>query len=161
MIILRDGTFTLSLEGNALSRGLRPSKRSPRNAQYLVKAAGMVGIDGVLQVIDDLELSRIDTSTITDGFPYPQLFVFTNFILVCGETDIYEWDGSTLNHAYGPVAAGHIWSAISFYDFIFMSNSSVVLVRDPLSGVWSESSDYPLFEAVEDFNGQIMIGGLL
>ena len=159
---LRDGTFTASIEGKALSRGLRTSKRSPRNEKFLVKAAGMVGLDGVLQVIDDLELSRLDTSaSITDAFPYPQIFVFTNMIIVCDSQNIFEWDGTTLNHMLGPVTAGQLWSVIDFFDFVYMSNGAVAVLRNPTTGLYALTTDQPVAMAIGDFNGQVMIGGLV
>lgn len=159
---LRDGTFTASIEAKELSRGLRTSKRSPRNEKFLVKAAGMVGLDGVLQVIDDLSVDSIDTSaTITNAFPWPQIFVFTNVIIVCDLQDIYEWDGAALNHMLGPVTAGQLWSAIDFYDFVYMSNGSVSVLRDPSSGVYALTADQPVAMAIGDYNGQVMVGGIV
>lgn len=159
MEVLRDGTFSNLISAEALARGLRPSKRSPRNAQYLVECEGAVGLDGVLQVIDELENNRVDTSVeITDNFPYPQIFVFTNVIIVCDETNIYEYDGATLTLVHGPVASGQLWTAVDFYDFIYMSNGSVAVLRDPNTGTYSTTTDQPTAFAICNFNGQVMIG---
>jgi len=160
MEILRDGTFSFNIEGEALARGMRPSKRSPRNAKYLVKCVGAVGLDNVLQVIDGLETDRVDTiANILDAFPYPQVFVFTNVILVCGRQDIYEYDG-TLTHVLGPVTAGQLWSAVDFFDFIYMSNGVVAVLRDPQSKVYATTTDQPIANAICNFNGQVVIGGI-
>ncbi|HUS89590.1 MAG TPA: hypothetical protein VMW91_09535, partial [Desulfosporosinus sp.] len=51
--------FTINIESKHLVRGLRPSKRMPRNSKYLVECAGAVGRDGVLQALD--ELTRLAT----------------------------------------------------------------------------------------------------
>jgi hypothetical protein len=160
--VLRDGTFVASIEGRALGRGLRTSKRSPRNEKFLIKAAGMVGIDGVLHVIDDLELSRIDTSgVITDLFPFPQIFVFTEAIIICDSQNIYELDGVTLNLMLGPVAAGQLWSAVEFHRFVYMSNGSVAVLRDPDTGLYATTTDQPVAMAIADYKGQVMVGGLV
>jgi hypothetical protein len=160
--VLRDGTFTASIDGKALSRGLRSSKRSPRNEKFLVEAAGMVGIDGVLQAIDDLEVDRIDTSAdILDAFPYPQIFVFTNVIIVCGRQEIFEWDGTTLTSMISALTAGQLWSAVSFYEFIYMSNGAVSVLRDPGTGLYALTTDQPVAMAIGDYNGQVMVGGLV
>ena len=159
MKVLRDGTFGFVIGAEALSRGLRPSKRVARNTQYLVECIGAVGLDKVLQVIDDLETDRIDTSaTITDAFPYPQIFVFTDYILICDQQNIYEWDGTSLTLMLGPVTAGELWSAVDFYGFIYLSNGSVSVLRDPNSGTYSPTTDQPIASAICNFNGQVMVG---
>lgn len=158
-IITKGGTAIFTIKSDELSRGLRVSKRSPRNSRFLVKAVGAVGYDQVLQVIDDLEDDRIDTSALGESFPYPQIFVLTNHIIVCGQTDIYEYTGS-LTKVIGPVASGKLWSVTDFYDFLYLTNGSVAVYRSPTSGTYSTSSTYPVGEAVCDFNGQVLVGGL-
>ena len=156
MEILRDGTFSLSIPGEALARGLRPSKRAARNTQYLIQCVGAVGRDRVLQVIEDLESGRIDTSIITDGFPYPQIFVFINYIVVCSKTRIYTYDGSTLTLQIDVGIEGVTWSAVESYDYLYMSNCSVAVIRNPLSGEF-EISDLPPARAMCNYNGQVII----
>lgn len=158
MEVLRDGTFAFRVRTEDLSRGLRPSKRNPRNARFLVECIGAVGIDNVLSVIDDLENDRIDTDAIGASFPYPQIFVFINIILVCTATNIYSWDGSSLTLEHGPVTTGQLWSALDFYDFIYMTNNEVAVKRDPKSGNWSTSSSYPEGSALCNYNGQVLVG---
>jgi hypothetical protein len=161
MGVLRDGTFSFNIGPTDLSAGLRPSKRSPRNAKFLVSSVGAVGLDNVLQVLDDIENDRLDTSlSILDSFPYPQIFVFTNLILVCGETDIYEYDGS-LTKVIGPVASGELWSAIDLHNFIYLSNRTVSILRDPGDGTYSLTSDQPVAAAICNFNGQVIVGSPL
>jgi len=161
MAVLRDGTFDFKIGSEALSRGLRPSKRVPRNSRFLITCIGAVGVDKVLQVIDDLENDRIDTSAvITDGFPYPQIFIFTNTILICGETDIYECDPVTLalTHVIGPVASGEMWSAVDFFNFIYLTNNQVLILRNPTTETYALSTDYPIAKAACNFNGQLILG---
>lgn len=160
MEVLRDGTFSETVGSKELARGLRPSKRTPRNRDYLVECAGAVGVDNVLQVIDDLENNRIDTSVITDSFPYPQIFIFSRLVIVCGETDIYEWDSGVLTHMLGPVSAGNMWSAVDFFEFIYISNNVVSALRDPTAKDWALTSDQPVANAICNFNGQVFIGGV-
>src|SRR4030067_85186 len=158
MEVLRDGTFTFRVDSGELARGLRPSKRSPRNTKFMIQCVGAVGLDNVLQVIDDLENNRIDTiATILDAFPYPQVFVFTNLILICGRQDIYEYDG-TLTHVLGPITAGQLWSAVDFFRFIYMTNGAVSVLRDPDSGAYSTTAIQPVANTICNFNGQVIIG---
>ena len=159
MEVLRDGTFTFTIQAEALARGLRPSKRVPRDSKYLIECIGAVGYDTVLQVMDDLEDYRMNTSgVITDTFPYPQVFIFTNMIIVCSETEIYEWVGSSLVSKVGPVAAGELWSAVDFLTFIYLTNGSVAVQRNPSSGDYSITTDYPIARAICNFNSQVIVG---
>lgn len=94
---------------------------------------------------------------INDGFPYPQIFVFPNVIIVCGETGIFEWDGSKVVRKL-TVTAGYTWYAVEFGDFIYMSNGTVAVTRDPSSKVYSVSSVLPAAGAMCNFNGQVILG---
>ena len=147
--------FSITIDTSKLSKGLRPSKRMPRNSGYLVKCSGAVGRDGVLQALE--ELVRIATTAITDTFPYPQIFVFTNLIIVCSSTKIYEWVGGSLEEKL-TVTAGSLWSAIDLYDFIYMSNGVVAVIRNPESNVYSITANQPKAMAVCNFNGQVLVG---
>lgn len=160
MQVLADGTFQFTIGNEELSKGLRPSKRTPRNTKYLVTCYGAVGIDSVLQVLDDIDDNRLAVSaTITDGFPYPQIFVFPKTIVICGETKIYEWVASALALKITASIAGTTWSAIAFNNYIYMSNGRVAIRRLAESQVWEETSDLPTATAICDFNGQVLIGG--
>ncbi len=154
-----DGLFTFEIKHDELAKGLRPSKRNPRNSKFLVECAGAVGRDNVLQVLDDINEDLVDTSaTILDGFPYPQIFVFTNLIIVCGESKIYEWDGSSLGTAKLTVAAGIPWSAVDFGEYIYMSNGKVAVKREATSQVWLVDSVLPIASGICNFNGQVIVG---
>lgn len=159
MEVLRDGTFSEMISAELLARGLRPTNRMPRNKDYLVDCVGAVGIDDVLQVIDDLDNDRIDTSVIADGHPYPQIFVFNRVIIVCGEQVIYEYASGVLTLVHTASLAGTLWSAVDFYEFIYMSNNVVALLRDPTAKTWSETTDQPIANAICNFNGQVFTGG--
>lgn len=159
MEVLRDGTFTFTIQAEALARGLRPSKRVPRNSKYLIECIGAVGLDAVLQVIDDLEDYRMSTSgLITDTFPYPQVFIFTNMIIVCSERTIYEWVASALVSKVGPVTAGELWSALDFINFVYLTNGSVAVSRNTATGIYSTTTDYPVARAACNFNSQVFVG---
>jgi hypothetical protein len=154
MGISGDGTFSVTIASEELARGLRPSKRVPRNSKYLVECVGAVGYDNVLQVLDDISAYRIVQASV---FPFPQLFVFTNLILVCTDTTIYELvSGSLISRLV--VTAGTTWSAIESHDYIYMSNGKVAVVRDAISKAWSISATLLIAGAMVNYNGQIMIG---
>ena len=156
MEITRDGGFTFEVSSGDLARGLRPSRYSPRNEKFLVEAAGAVGYDDVLQTIQNLNDLLVDTDIIADGFPYPQIFVFTNCIIVCGSTKIYELVAGALELML-TVDVGITWSAVDFYDYVYMSNGQVAVERSATDGTYSVS-DLPIASAIVNFNGQVMIG---
>lgn len=156
MDVDRYGNFSLTIESQQLSKGLRPSKRTPRNSGYLITSEGAVGKDNVLQALDSA--TRMATNTITDGFPFPQLFVFTNMIIVCGLTKIYEWVSGSLVLKYAAAAAGGTWTAVDYYDYIYLSNGKIAVVRDAGSKVYSPSTTQPHSTTACNYNGQMLIG---
>lgn len=155
MPISRGGKFSFSIDAKSLARGLRPSKRTIRNSQYLVECSGAVGRDGVLQVLDDL--TRLATGVITDAFPFPQIFVFTNTIIICGSTKIYEWEGGALVLKLTATEAGSTWEAVDFYDYMYLSNGRVAVIRSAADGVYSETTELPVAMSICNFQGQVMI----
>lgn len=156
MPVFQNGEFVFTIPATDLARGLRPSKRAPRNTKYLVECAGAVGYDQVLQVLSDVSENLVDTSELTVEFPYPQLFVFTNVIIVATDDTIYELIDGDLVEVYSG-SKDLPWSAVDFHDFIYMSNGSAAVTRSATGGGWSSSS-LPKFTAVCNFNGQVLIG---
>lgn len=154
MEVSRSGRFSHIIKPSQLARGLRKSKRDPRNSGFMTKCQGAVGRDGVLQILD--ELTRFDTGLL-ESFPFPQLFVFVNVLIVCGETKIYEWDGSALVEKL-TVTAGQLWSAVDFHDYVYLSNQTVAVIRNSGSKVYSLTTDLPTARTICNFNGQVLVG---
>lgn len=157
LVIDRGGGFTLSIESEQLSKGLRPSKRLQRDSNFLTVCNGAVGRDGVLCTID--QLTRMVTDVIVDGFPYPQVFVLTSMIIVCGLTKIYELVEGVLIEKL-TVTAGNTWSLVDFNDYVYMSNGMVAVTRSAADKTYSLSTTLPVANAICNNNGQIIIGGL-
>lgn len=158
MKVSGEGHFTLSLDSDVLSKALRPNQYTPRNSKYLIECRGAVGLDGVLRMLDALEDSKIDTDVIADGFPYPQIFIFPTITIVCGQTKIYEWTGLSIQLKLTVSQAGNRWSAIHFFDYVYMSNGAVAVVRNAEDGIFEETSEQPVATAIENYNGQVLIG---
>jgi hypothetical protein len=155
METLRDGTFTLTVDTKSLARGLRPYKEGIRNKEYLSKCEGAVGLNGVLYSIGDISSNRINTDLfIKDGFPYPQLFMCKEVILICGKTAIYEFGRSI--PALNNVPEGRLWTCIDYGKFIYLSNCTVSIVRDSQSGSY-DYSDLETCNAGCDNKGQVII----
>ncbi|MCK5581921.1 MAG: hypothetical protein KAJ18_11690 [Candidatus Omnitrophica bacterium] len=139
-----------------LEKGLRPSKRMKRNAGYLTTCVGVVGRDKTLQAMD--EITRLATTEIADGFPYPQVFVLNRVIVVCGLTKIYEWVSGALVEKI-EVTAGNTWRYVDGFEFIWLTNNEASVIRDPKDFSYSISSTLPVGNAIWNFNGQVMVGG--
>ena len=154
--VAQGGKFTFTVKAKELSRGLRPAKQNPRDNDFLVTCVGAVGKNEVLQVPD--ELVRLATGLIKDGFPFPQIFVFINMIIVCGLTKIYEWDGTTLELKYTAPNAGGVWSAVDFYDYAYLSNGKIAVVRKSSDYTYDDSTPLPSATAICNYNGQVIIG---
>lgn len=150
-----DNSFALVFDSGQLAKGLRSSEKNPRNVGDATVLDGAVGVDGVLQILPTL--TRLATTAITDGFPYPQIFVFKKAIIICGQTKIYEWISSALSLKL-TVTAGSTWVAEDYHDFIYLSNRVVAVKRDPTTKLYTVDSDYPTANAILNFNGRTLIG---
>lgn len=140
-----------------LQRGLRPMEELPRNSNFLIQCDGAIGYHGSLQGIK--AITAISTAAITDGFPYPQIFLLSNLILVCGKTKIYEWVNSALVEKL-TVTAGNPWTVVEFYDQLYMSNGVVAVERRAGDKVYAVRNDLPVAEALFNFGGQVIAGGV-
>lgn len=157
LTVIKGGKFYLTLGASHLAKGLRQVEGNARNSEHLVESAGAVGHNGLLQALDSL--TRMATSTITDGFPFPQLFVCQNMIIVCGLKTIYEWTGSALSLKYTASAAGGTWDLVEFGDYVYMSNGKIAVIRSAASKTYSLSTTQPHATAMCNYNGQVLIGG--
>jgi len=160
MPILQNGQFTFTIESNELARGLRPTKRAPRNSKYLIECEGAVGLDGILSVLPQLEGSRIVDALLAGvTFPYPQVFVFIKVIIVATRSVIYEWDGTNLNLGIDVTGSeGLPWAAVDFFDYIYMSNTHVAVRRKYSDQLWELAPDLPTTSAICNYNSQVLIG---
>jgi len=156
METLRNGKFSITLGSKDLQRGLRKKVSNPRDVHGMTVLSGLVSQDGILSALDDL--SRIDSSIITDSFPYPQLFVLANYTLVCSSTKIYEYVGGILTEKLTVVAAS-TWKVVDYIEYIVLTNGSQVVTRDAMSGTYAVSAVIPAANAVCNYNGQLVIGG--
>ena len=155
-----NGEFTFIIKPAELAKGLRWTRRNSRNEKFLTECYGAVGYDNVLQALEDITGDWIDTSALAEAaFPFPQLFVFTNLIVIATQTKIYEVDpvAKTLTEKL-TVAEGVLWSAVDFGEFVYMSNGVVAVTRSATSMVWATTTDVPVCGAMCNFNGQVVIG---
>lgn len=93
-----------------------------------------------------------------DTFPYPQLFVGTNHIIVCYQTQIYEWVSGTLVLKITASVAGSTWTCVESHDYIYLSNGQVSIERNPQSNAYAETTLIPTAMSSCNFNGQVLLG---
>lgn len=159
MPILQTGTFSFIIPSDALAKGLRPSQHSPRNVKYLTQCEGAVGIDNVLQTLSNLELNRIVNALLIGvTFPYPQIFICTNTIVVFTSTSIYEYVSGTLSLELAGLTTGTLWSLVDFHDYLYASNGKQAVIRRASDKVWQVSATLPIAGAIADYNGQVFVG---
>lgn len=154
MEVLRDGKFSLPIKDKELMRGIRRDKNQSRNKNTFTSMTGMIGKEGSLVSLP--ALTAMDTSVITDGFPYPQIFVLSNVIIVCGKTKIYELIAGVLTEML-TVSEGRTWKVIDFFEYVYLSNEMVAVIRNASSRTYSVTTDLPTFSAGCNYNGQVLI----
>jgi hypothetical protein len=140
---------------NTIAKGLRPTKRAKRDSGFLVECKGAVGRDEVLQVID--QLSRIDTSSLTVSFPYPQLFVMSDVTIVCTSNTIYELVSGSLVQKITSLTIGTPWSCAEWKGFVVLNNGKVTVTR--VSNTYSIDTRIPIGTCVANYNNaRLFIG---
>jgi len=161
MKIFPNGYFSHNISSEELSKGLRPSKRLPRNNSFLTTCNGMVGQDKVLRTIDELSVAWVltDPLVVKGDFPFPQLFILDKHVLVCNRTSILELVNDVLTLKI-TVGIGNRWSCESSFDHIYLSNGIVSVVRDAGSGNYVLSTTLPKTSSICNFNGQVFIGNV-
>lgn len=150
----QNGEFSIVLNNEDVALGLRKEAKQAKNIFEKIEISGMITQEGMLRT--NPQHTRIDTSVITDGFPYPQLFVLNKAIIICGRTDIYEYNGSILIHKLN-VAGGMLWKAMDSFNFIYLTNGEVSVKRDPWSKAYA-LDDEVISNALCNYNGQALAG---
>jgi len=160
MKILPNGYFSIEYRSEDLVRGLRPSNKLPRNNLFLSVCKGAVGQEGALKTLDPVALTTalMESAVVVDDFPFPQLFVLERLVLVCNRASIYEYVNGLVTLGIEGLTGGGKWALASSHEFIYLSNGSVSLVRDPGTRTWSLNTEAPKSSAICNFNGQIIVG---
>ena len=155
---MKEFVFTIK---EPLAKGLAPTL-NPRNKPMLSDSVGAFPFDEICQSLQ--VFASIDVTAILGGgalaFPYPQLFVTDNFVIVCTRTVIYEWDGSSLTSKTGTLTTGIPWSCLDFKDYIYLTNGQVAVTRNPASKVYAVDATVPFATCCCNFNGQVLLGSV-
>jgi len=142
-----------------IKRGLALNNNS-RNNPMLIQSVGAIPYEKQLQAIE--QFTAIDVSSILNiSHPFPQVFITSDFILICSIAAIFEYDGSSLTLKAAGVQAWGLWSVLDFKTYIYITNGAIALTRDPDTGIYSQitpSETLTYASCVCNFNGQILMG---
>lgn len=160
MRIFNNGYFSLMLERD-LAKGLKPKGSVARNEKYLEELTGGFVHDLELQSLDLLDRTSIGAPEIILSFtyPWPQLLVLPNHVLVCGPKKIYELVSNSWVLKLAASLEGGFWSCADFEDFLYLSNGKVAVTRST-DGTWAETTTLPVALALCNFNGQVFAGSV-
>lgn len=140
-----------------ISKGLRPLQSTKYNLPYLVQSVGAIPREGLLVSLE--QLSKLDVSSLpAQSFPFPQFFVLSGCTIVCTPGSIYEVDGVELAQKITGLPAGSTWSVVDFVTFVYLTNGSVAVVRDPDDCEFKISTELPFGTCLCDFGGQVLVG---
>lgn len=151
--------YTLVFQ-KGLGKGLRNSKRTPRNTEVLVQSIGCFPEDLVARAISDLTASWLDTSSLTVAFPYPQIFSLTQTVLVCTATTIYEYSAGSFLLAITSLPEGSTWTVADYGRYLILTNGACLVTRDGITGEWDKyvGCAIPPCLCLCDINGQLLVG---
>ena len=139
-----------------LKKGLSP-KYNHRNQPFLSESLNAFPKNDKLQTV--ASFTAIDTSSLgTLSCPYPQLFVFSDCIIVCTRTAMYEYDGTSLTKKVDSLLAGNTWDALDFKTYILLTNGITTVIKKSTTGEYVVDADLPAAVSVCNYNGQVLIG---
>ncbi len=143
-----------------LGVGLRKDSENRRNTEALVESIGAIPIAGCSVSLDDLTARGIDTTGITEVFPFPQLFVLKGITLVCGKTTIYQLQAGTLTAVLSGLTPGSTWTVADYDPYLVMTNGAQLVTRDAVELDFSVYHDccIPQCLCLCDVNGQMIVG---
>lgn len=145
-----------SIFKDGLRTGLRTDIDNPRNSEALMDALNVRCMAKGLR--PTIQLTRVLDSL--SSWPYPQIFIGSNYRIVATEDTIYEADSSWNLTAKATVDAGSRWDFIDFGLYFVLTNGTQMVTS--LNGVYSvvDSVGGPRFSTGCNFKGQIVAGNI-
>ena len=138
-----------------LSKGLSLNN-NPRNNPMLVESIGAFVHEKALQSVGQFTIMSLPAG-ITFVFPYPQLKVLSDLILLCNDNQIWEWNGSVWVSKISGLSVGTTWTHVDRKQYVILSNMRVTVERSPVTLAYSVNGDLP-FGSYGDYNGQLSVG---
>ena len=150
---MKEAVFSLN---ETLKKGLALTVNA-RNKPFLIESVGAFPYENALMSVEQFD--PIDTSSLgTLPFPYPQLFVCSECVIVCTPTAIYEHKAGLLVLKINNLPEGVTWTCIDYKPFIYLSNCSCAVIKIPQTGIYVIADDqYVPCRAGCDYFGQAVI----
>jgi hypothetical protein len=136
-------------------KGLSPKNNKRNNNPYLTESKGAFPYQDALQSIE--QITQLNTSSLGCTFPYPQLIITSNVILVCTPTAIYEVIGNSLILKIQDLTAGLTWSVIDSKEYLYLTNGYISVERNPFTKEYATNTNIPAGSALCNYNGQVIV----
>jgi hypothetical protein len=158
--ILPSGVFAFYITDEFLARGLRSTRRAIKNSSLLIECKGAVGRDGTLSAVPNFYRSSLFESALVvkNDFPFPQVFMTDDLVIVCNRTSILEKVGNNLVSKISGLTGGGKWGFSSSGRFAYLSNGVVTVIRNPNNDVYSIDTNLPKTTSICNYNGQVIVG---
>lgn len=146
-----------------LVAGLRPDDRLQRNQQFLYEAFNVLarkeGLSGFESITDPFN------GTLTVDFPFPQIYVGKEEILLLGKTQISEvdelstpWDYTAIPiEDYEDIPEGGVWHVADFNGSWYLFNGSCIIGKIDGEVFVNDQIDV---STGTNFRGRCIVGGL-
>ncbi len=153
------------LEIYKFSAGLRQYSDQPVNAPGLVECYNMVPRQGKLVPPPVISNPIVDPGglhwPITQDWPFPQLFVLSQYMFLCTRLGIYVLSDTFVpTIEVGVDIRDTIWSCADYGPYVLFTNGGMVYVTDPTTGDLHPygGTDIPVMGTVCDYKGQLVAG---
>jgi hypothetical protein len=140
--------------------GLRKSLYTSSGAETLAVASNLLGEAGKL--VTPSKLTAIDVSALNCAWPFPQFFLWRNWILVLTINAIYRYDDGVFDLLLADLPEGGRWSGITNGEYAYFTNESCKVVYDPEEHIFKLSENAYIVTGIsaELFNGQFILAGV-
>lgn len=154
-----------------VEEGFTVAEFETANPQGLVDALHLSPyIGGLKNNLEGLiDLLSLDQNILQkqSNFPYPQLFVLTDLVLLCYPGEIYEVNNPQRPEQFYKVfetpKVAKPWTVADFGTYLVLSNGACRVQKDPSTKAYTEILNDPRFpnaEVFAAFNGQCLAGGI-
>jgi len=150
--------FSVTLKEGIL-RGLRTSDTNPRNTEALTECHNLKPGAGDLE---SYEAITDISGALSVSWPYPQVFLGSNYRLICTNTTVYEMDSSWTQTSKVVTTADDIWDLADFGTYCLLANGTK-LVEIDADGAYSANdslTNTPRFLTGCNFKGQLVAGNI-
>ncbi len=153
---MREVTFTL----DKLNTGLRTDDSQPINSPGLLELynlkPGPLGLSAYEAITNR-------KGSLTFSWPYPILFVGTNYKFILTSTTLYTVASNWAQTSQLTTTAGYLWDFLDLGTYCIFTNGTKMIVRDAIAGTYSAinyNSTMPRFSTGCVFNGQLVVGNI-